>query len=357
MSKQGTDEQKKIKISNIIVYLFLLTFTLFLGIFSIAGITLWYVWKRTNINRKFKWFLSFFIPIAFMAIGFEINHYFLKASPSQIITPLFVTGTLLFIPMIIVWYLWEKTNINRIKKLTFAFLIPILFFGIILKSLAHIYKEPEIIITEPKDGFEIQSDKVTIKGSVNPENSEIKFGNISLELDSGNFSFDAPLNEEINNISLVASNRGIEKSSTLRVKRIFSEEEKKQKEEEKKMREEDEKKKKEESQKRRDNKIRENFEKEREKEEKSKEELMSVSAGVCAKNKVTSLLKAPSSADFSWLDWRIVPTGNGRFNVTGSVDSQNSFGATITTEFYCITTIINYKDALDYSCSADCTFQ
>jgi hypothetical protein len=56
-----------------------------------------------------------------------------------------------------------------------------------------------------------------------------------------------------------------------------------------------------------------------------------------AKEFIRDQLKAPSTADFAYLDRdvSIVTLGNGAFKVSGWVDAQNSFGAKIRSKWAC----------------------
>jgi len=53
------------------------------------------------------------------------------------------------------------------------------------------------------------------------------------------------------------------------------------------------------------------------------------------KNFVERRLKSPKTADFPWFDHNVQKTGPRSFTVASYVDSQNSFGATIRTQFQC----------------------
>lgn len=73
---------------------------------------------------------------------------------------------------------------------------------------------------------------------------------------------------------------------------------------------------------------------------------------VCAKNEVTSMLKAPSTAEFPWSsDIKVAySTQNNNYDVLLWVDSENSFGAKLRTNFICT---VAYDDATD-RCSSVC---
>jgi len=78
---------------------------------------------------------------------------------------------------------------------------------------------------------------------------------------------------------------------------------------------------------------------------KSDEQKLSVAAQGRAKDFVLKYLKSPKTADFPFLDWKVTPLGDSRFSVTSYVDSQNSFGANIRTDF---NVILRYKGGPTY---------
>lgn len=73
----------------------------------------------------------------------------------------------------------------------------------------------------------------------------------------------------------------------------------------------------------------------------------------CAKNRITDLLKAPSTAEYqSYSDADIQGTGTS-YTVRSFVDAQNSFGAMLRTEFTCSVEFLN-----DFKvCQTDCATQ
>jgi hypothetical protein len=78
-------------------------------------------------------------------------------------------------------------------------------------------------------------------------------------------------------------------------------------------------------------------------------------AWVCAKYEVLDKLKTPSVAEFqSYPDANINIT-NGYYYVNSYVDSQNSFGAMIRTNFIC--KITNPKNGTGYCDTVVCTFE
>lgn len=81
-------------------------------------------------------------------------------------------------------------------------------------------------------------------------------------------------------------------------------------------------------------------------------------AYACAKEKVVSMLKAPSTADFPWSsfvqDVEYVGLAESRypqFRITSFVDAENSFGAMIRSNYSCDA----YCDPVRDLCVCDCT--
>lgn len=60
-------------------------------------------------------------------------------------------------------------------------------------------------------------------------------------------------------------------------------------------------------------------------------------AAACAQLEVKELLKSPTSAEFNSTP-TVTPINDTVFGVSGNVDSQNSFGAMIRSNFMCIVT-------------------
>lgn len=74
----------------------------------------------------------------------------------------------------------------------------------------------------------------------------------------------------------------------------------------------------------------------------------SMDAWVCAMDVVENRLKSPSTADFcSYPEATIIDLGDNRYKIKGYVDAQNTFGATVRTQFTVTLTLTEsgYKDA------------
>ncbi|MFJ3319377.1 hypothetical protein [Curtobacterium sp. NPDC086286] len=71
----------------------------------------------------------------------------------------------------------------------------------------------------------------------------------------------------------------------------------------------------------------------------------SVEAQIACENRIKDALKSPSSADFN-----DDVSGSGPYTVTGTVDSENSFGAMLRSNFQCTVTVTDDKTltSVDY---------
>ena len=75
-------------------------------------------------------------------------------------------------------------------------------------------------------------------------------------------------------------------------------------------------------------------------------------AAICAQGKMKELLKSPSTAKFPWeLKATKVSEEDHSYLVENYVDSQNSFGAMIRTNYSCAVKVI---DALNFECQVSC---
>jgi len=75
-------------------------------------------------------------------------------------------------------------------------------------------------------------------------------------------------------------------------------------------------------------------------------------ARTCAKYEVKAMLKSPKSAEFPW-DMNINMTEDGKYAVLSYVDSQNSFGAMLRTNFLCTVKVL---DVDNFKCETKCIF-
>jgi len=76
-------------------------------------------------------------------------------------------------------------------------------------------------------------------------------------------------------------------------------------------------------------------------------------AFACVKEKVRQQLKSPSTAEFQHnIDMQIETTDNLSYKIGGYVDSQNSFGAMLRTNFVCSLTVKPETQ----SCLTNCEF-
>lgn len=134
----------------------------------------------------------------------------------------------LTIPLIAIWYIWKKTNLEKKKKWTTTGLILFLLFCFGIYKIYSVSGEP-LTFTEPQNNSTIQGQNtVIIKGSTNP-----KFKNISLTVNevpvvikNGEFSYVAKLDKEKNDFKFTSKWSGMISEKIFTVNRIFTDEEK-----------------------------------------------------------------------------------------------------------------------------------
>ncbi len=170
-----------------------------------------------------------------------------KASLKTIGWVLLVFFSLIFwyiaIPILILWYLFYKTDIgkngffaanNVFKKIgykkifvrTFIVLISII---IILVIITYPNRKPTITILEPKENNPVQANSILIKGKVSPSGEYVSLINgkgEKINLNGEDFSFEAELEKESNEVIINAFNKGNASSKTIVINRIYTEEEK-----------------------------------------------------------------------------------------------------------------------------------
>ncbi|MCD4705944.1 hypothetical protein K8R61_02585 [bacterium] len=131
----------------------------------------------------------------------------------------------LTIPLVVIWYIWKKTKIEKNKKWKGTAIVILL--SIILWSLIGYFgRTPIITITEPANNLKIQVKNIEIKGAVSPKDSLVKIGNLPIIVENGNFIFKANLQDEINKFVFIATNNNKSATINIIINRIFTEEEK-----------------------------------------------------------------------------------------------------------------------------------
>ncbi len=135
--------------------------------------------------------------------------------------PLFYIST----PLAIIWYIWKKKKLNPKWRIgVTGALGALMIFALVIVLTPD--KQPALAITEPKTGTELQAKTVTVKGTVDPTSSKVTVNGVAVKADHrGNFSYDAPLNDEQNNLNIVATNGSKRETQKLTIKRIFTPEE------------------------------------------------------------------------------------------------------------------------------------
>lgn len=131
----------------------------------------------------------------------------------------------IIIPAALLWLIWKKTKFSKKNKCIIS--IAIIFIFVVFKiSSDYNHRVPVITITEPNNNISVQSDKIIIKGAIDPKNAKLQIEGNQVLTKDGSFEYEARLTEENNAISLVADNSGKKTESLLTVNRILSDDEK-----------------------------------------------------------------------------------------------------------------------------------
>ncbi len=129
------------------------------------------------------------------------------------------------IPTALLWLIWKKTKFSKKNKCIIS--MAIIFIFIVFKiSSDYNHRVPVITITEPSNNVSVQSDKIIVKGAIDPKNAKLQIEGNQVLTKDGNFEYEARLAEENNAISLVADNSGKKTESLLTINRILSDDEK-----------------------------------------------------------------------------------------------------------------------------------
>jgi len=131
----------------------------------------------------------------------------------------------IIIPAALLWLIWKKTKFSKKNKCIISMAI-ILIFIVFKISSDYNHRVPIITITEPSNNISVQSDKIIVKGAIDPKNAKLQIEGNQVLTKDGNFEYEARLTEENNAISLVADNSGKKTESLLTVNRILSDDEK-----------------------------------------------------------------------------------------------------------------------------------
>ncbi len=129
------------------------------------------------------------------------------------------------IPVIVIWYIWKKTKLNKKRKMIISAIILVSSIAMWIALLIPT-KIPVLTITAPENNFSIQAESIEIKGVVDPIDSSVKIGGTLLAVNNGNFTYKVQLLEEKNRFTFTATNKDKAVSTAIIINRIFTEEEK-----------------------------------------------------------------------------------------------------------------------------------
>jgi hypothetical protein len=125
--------------------------------------------------------------------------------------------------ILLIWWVWKKTNLNKkTKSIVICFLIVLVMSAVSYFSYSD--RKVTIETLSPEDGFSVQSNKTLIRGTIDPSNAVIKINNISIPVNDGSFEYEAYLPNEENIFTIYAINNEMEStaiSRTIKIKRIF----------------------------------------------------------------------------------------------------------------------------------------
>ncbi|MDD4333264.1 MAG: hypothetical protein PHT51_04075 [Patescibacteria group bacterium] len=134
------------------------------------------------------------------------------------------------IPLVSLWYIWKKSKINKKKKWIATGIVLLLFFSFCIYKIYSISGEP-ITIVEPQDNATFQGqDTVVIKGKVNPKFKGISLSvnSLPLTINNGDFFYEAKLEKEKNYFNFVSKYSGMVSEKLFTINRTFTDEEKAQ---------------------------------------------------------------------------------------------------------------------------------
>ncbi len=154
-------------------------------------------------------FLGIFILIIFFIILFTKQPL---VALSLILSPL------------LIWSIWSKIKLSKKNKWIASSVIIALTF-ILWIFIGYQNRVPVITIIEPANATPIQSPTISIKGTVNPKKSKIVIQGQNVNMDNGNFIYQANLPDEQNIITITANNQNSKSEKIISVTRIFSPEE------------------------------------------------------------------------------------------------------------------------------------
>jgi len=130
----------------------------------------------------------------------------------------------LTVPLIVIWYVWKKTKLDKKKKWIIIGLA-VLFLVTTLGIKLYIGRTPTILITEPEDNFSIQAENIIIKGIVTPKKSKVTISDNIIPIEDGFFVYNAKLVKENNSFVFIATNNGNKNETSIIINRIFTDEE------------------------------------------------------------------------------------------------------------------------------------
>lgn len=131
------------------------------------------------------------------------------------------------IPAALAWYLFKKKKEKYSRQKNLIIIGSTLAVLVLIAGVnAHANRTPTLTLNEPQNQTSFQAPTAAIKGSVNPTSSTLTINGQTVTAGKdGAFNYNAPLNDENNAITVIATNGGKSQTQTLTLKRIFTPEE------------------------------------------------------------------------------------------------------------------------------------
>lgn len=128
------------------------------------------------------------------------------------------------IPVILIWYIWKKSKLDK-KKKYIGTALAVVLFGVLVGFYSHISRTPSLAITEPNDGFTIQASETVVKGTIDPKDATLNINGMVVKTENGEFNYQVKLSDEKNVFTLKVSNSNGQSEQKITINRTFTEEE------------------------------------------------------------------------------------------------------------------------------------
>lgn len=107
------------------------------------------------------------------------------------------------LPICAIVFIWWKTHLGRRKK-WYATAGSVMAMIILTSIMYYSHRPPTITIKEPQNNITVQTETITITGSITPQNASLKINNEKIKTDNGNFAYPVNLAVGKNEIKINA---------------------------------------------------------------------------------------------------------------------------------------------------------